>query len=155
MTISQLITICHRCDRVDWSVKGCPPCRENGKYFVDNCESGECPLNKFTPEMLDAASKPPEPAAETQGVGSELHRILSSIGIHESVDCSCMAKMREYDAAGIPWAETHQEEISAYLVEQGKKRGWALGVAAKLTAPVIVSKAIERAKENLILRSSS
>ena len=80
-----------------------------GKTIVDPCPS-------------QALSTPP--TQNQEGPGTELKKILESLGITGSVGCDCNAKMNQMNAWGVKGCIEHRGEIIEWLRQQRDKRGW-------------------------------
>jgi len=82
----------------------------------------------------------------TSGPGTELKKLLKSIGIVAKPNCSCnkRAQLMDQNEATEPgWCEAHIEEISGWLQEEAHKRGLPyIASAGKL----LIRLAIKRAK---------
>jgi hypothetical protein len=80
------------------------------------------------------------------GPGTELKKLLKSIGIVAKPNCSCnkRAQLMDHNEATEPgWCEAHIEEISGWLQEEAHKRGLPyIASAGKL----LIRMAIKRAK---------
>jgi len=83
----------------------------------------------------------------SSGPGTELKKLLKSVGIEAKPDCSCnkRAQLMDQNEAREPgWCEAHIEEISGWLQEEAKKRGLPyIASAGKL----LIRIAIKRAKK--------
>jgi len=81
------------------------------------------------------------------GPGTELKKLLKSVGIEAKPDCSCnkRAQLMDQNEVREPgWCEAHIEEISGWLQEEAKKRGLPyIASAGKL----LIRIAIKRAKK--------
>ena len=62
---------------------------------------------------------PPQPEG---GPGTELKKLLATIGITAAPTCSCNARAKRMDANGIEWCEEHLDEIVGWLREEHAKR---------------------------------
>ena len=51
------------------------------------------------------------------GVGTELHKLLESLGVKPTASCQCAAKRAEWDRNGVAWAREHKAEIVAHVQE--------------------------------------
>ena len=58
----------------------------------------------------------------TNGVGSELKKLLSKIGITASKTCSCNQRAREMNVRGIDWCKENIDTIVGWLREEAQKR---------------------------------
>ena len=80
------------------------------------------------------------------GPGAELKRLLKSLGIEASPNCSCnkRAKLMDENESKAPgWCEENIETISGWLAEESKKRNLPyIASAGKL----LIRMAIRRAK---------
>ena len=80
------------------------------------------------------------------GPGTELKKLLKSIGIEAKPNCSCnkRAQLMDQNEARAPgWCEANIEEISGWLQEEAHKRGLPyIASAGKL----LIRMAIKRAK---------
>lgn len=56
------------------------------------------------------------------GVGSELKKMLSMIGITSTPNCSCNAKAKHMNDKGIDWCKDNKDLIVDWLEEEAKKR---------------------------------
>lgn len=62
------------------------------------------------------------PEGELVGPGSQLHRMLASIGIHPTAGCQCRTRMKAMDDNGPAWCREHIEEIIDWMQEEAKAR---------------------------------
>ena len=85
--------------------------------------------------------------APSSGPGTELKKLLKSVGIEAKPDCSCneRAQLMDQNEVREPgWCEAHIEEISGWLQEEAQKRGLPyIASAGKL----LIRIAIKRAKK--------
>ena len=79
------------------------------------------------------------------GVGTELKKLLSSIGIKATPNCSCNAKARTMDSNGIEWCEKNIDTIVGWLRDEAIKRNLPF---IDLAGKILVKKAIRNAKKN-------
>lgn len=79
------------------------------------------------------------------GVGTELKKLFSMIGLKATPTCSCNRKAMEYDHAGIRWCKNNIETILSGLEEESKKRKIPF---IKFAAEQVVKIAIKRAERN-------
>lgn len=109
-------------------------------------------------EVRDLDSRPPP-----SGPGTELKRLLSTLGITAGTGCGCDSKAAEMDRNGPAWCREHRAEIVSWLAEARAEAGWlvtlraapaaiAMGVNALDTLGWLVEEAIRRAEA---ARSSS
>lgn len=77
------------------------------------------------------------------GPGTELKKILSSVGITATPNCSCNARALEMDRNGVEWCESNIDTIVGWLREEAEKRGLPfLDAAGRL----LVRRAIKNAR---------
>lgn len=94
----------------------------------------------------DAAKN--EPKLNGWGAGSQLKKILSSMGISARPSCNCMRTAAEMDENGIQWCKDHTDKIANVMKREAAARGWPLANTpmAKAGAVRIVKLAIKRAE---------
>ena len=80
------------------------------------------------------------------GVGSNLKKLLSRIGITSTPNCSCNARAAMMDTFGIGWCEENLEYLVGFLREEAAKRKLPFIDAA---GRALVKMAIKRAKKNI------
>jgi len=81
----------------------------------------------------------------TEGVGTELKKLLAAFGITATPDCPCNARAAEMDARGPDWCEANIDMIVGWLREQAAERGLPfLDAAGRL----LVRRAIRNARQN-------
>lgn len=76
-------------------------------------------FNELDRPEPEAASLPPEIQG---GVGTELKKLLSYIGITASPTCSCNTRARIMDENGIEWCKDNIDTIVGWLREEAEKR---------------------------------
>jgi hypothetical protein len=80
---------------------------------------------------------------EPHGPGTELKKLLATVGITATPNCSCNARAAEMDRQGSEWCESHLDTIVGWLREEAEKRGLPfLDVAGRL----LVRRAIRNAR---------
>lgn len=65
----------------------------------------------------------PLPAGPSGGPGTELKRLLSSLGI-QAANCACNDRARQMDAWGVAGCKENRETILAWLRQEQARRGW-------------------------------
>jgi hypothetical protein len=84
------------------------------------------------------------PGAPDRGPGTELKKLLATIGITATPNCSCNARARAMDANGCEWCESNMDTIVGWLREEAAKRGLPfLDAAGRL----LVRRAIKNARK--------
>ena len=127
----------------------CPLCRKNGAHQVG--ELGKCvhgipmqmELRTQRSQAISGGSVP-QVFVPKGGCGTELKKILLSIGITDLPGCSCNATMAKMNAEGPEWCEKNIELISSYMAKEADKRGWMKFIPFKNQgARVLVKLAID------------
>jgi hypothetical protein len=88
-------------------------CSNCGRAIVNDNPSppeGQCKM-PVTPQ--------PEPPA---GVGSQIKKILSRVGVKATKSCGCNQKARDIDRMGKKWATNNKQKIVGMLKEEADKR---------------------------------
>ena len=62
-------------------------------------------------------------SASAAGAGTELKKLLASVGITATPNCSCNARALEMDRNGVEWCESNIDTIVGWLREEAEKRG--------------------------------
>ncbi len=81
------------------------------------------------------------------GVGTELKKLLSKIGIVATPNCKCNARAEEMDNRGISWCELNTALILEWLKEETENRGKSWSKTNATGAWTILKIAIRRAKK--------
>jgi len=88
--------------------------------------------------------QPEPPAPPPHGPGTELKKLLATVGIAATPNCSCNARAAEMDRQGADWCEENIETIVGWLREEAEKRGLPfLDIAGRL----LVKRAIRNARK--------
>jgi len=78
------------------------------------------------------------------GPGTELKKLLASVGITSTPDCACNARAAEMDRNGSDWCAENESTIVGWLREQAEARGLPfIEVAARL----LIRRAIRNARK--------
>lgn len=87
------------------------------------------------------------PAPSESGPGTELRKLLKTIGIQpRGPKCKCNEHAAEMDARGPDWCEENLESIIDWLEEEAKKRPLVGLLFSRLAAREVVKLAIRRAR---------
>lgn len=78
------------------------------------------------------------------GVGTQLKKLLSKLGIQASTNCDCNKHAKQMDDNGIEWCENNKETIIDWLEIEAKKRRIPF---IRYAALVLINKAIKNAKK--------
>lgn len=131
--------VCRRCGRIIWNIN--PPETWNGTVL---CRGESAP------------GKPPPDPPLNRGVGTELHKLLESLGIKPDSTCNCAALAAEYDRRGVQWCRENKSEIVAHLSKAYRSTDWTTAIRAganavsqglPLTIEGLCEVAIERAEQ--------
>jgi len=98
------------------------------------------------PGQGEFAGPTDKPLPTNGGPGTELHRLLKRLGIHETPDCPCMAHMNTMDSRGAEWCEEHIDTIIGWLKREAKRRKLPF---VPVVAKLVVNLAIRRAKKKV------
>jgi len=83
------------------------------------------------------------------GAGSELRKMLGSIGIHPRGEkCKCNEHAAEMDRRGPEWCAENIESILDWLEGEAKTRGLVGMLFVRSAARLVVNRAIARARGN-------
>jgi hypothetical protein len=96
-------------------------------------------------EQLVAEYSPPDGsvASPGHGPGTEMKKLLASVGITATPNCKCNARAQFMDARGIEWCSDNIDEIVGWLREEATNRGLPfLDAAGRL----LVRRAIRNAR---------
>ena len=95
----------------------------------------------------------PEAANIGEGVGSELKRLLSYIGINSTASCSCNKRAKMMNEQGIQWCKDNKEKILDWLKEESTNRGLPfLKFPAKRILNYAISKAEKKVEKQNVLQ---
>jgi len=79
------------------------------------------------------------------GVGTELKKLLKTIGITSSPTCACNARAKTMNENGIQWCEDNKNTILVWLKEEANKRNLPF---SSYLATGLVNLAIKKAKKS-------
>jgi hypothetical protein len=124
----------------------CAKCKrpERRKGFARMCCgspgcSADTILAKFSEENYAAMT------AHAHGPGTELKKLLATVGITASSTCSCNARAAEMNARGVDWCEANINIIVGWLRQEATKRRLPfLDAAGRL----LVKRAIRNARRD-------
>lgn len=144
MIICDKIHLIVRCEQRGYTLDEVMPCvvAMNGDQWtidVDHPAYPRHPKPGFVPSQ--PATSPHLP---TSGPGTELKKLLATIGITSTPNCSCNARAAEMDRLGCDWCEANIDTIVGWLREEAEKRGLPfLDAAGRL----LVRRAIHNARK--------
>jgi hypothetical protein len=94
-----------------------------------------------------AATQPYAAAPASRGPGTELRKMLASIGIHPRGEkCKCNEHAHEMDRQGPDWCEENLESIIDWLEAEAKTRGLVGMLFNRPTARIAIKRAIARSR---------
>jgi ADP-heptose:LPS heptosyltransferase len=65
-----------------------------------------------------------EQVRQGHGPGTELHKLLASLGVHEQENCQCLTRALQMNAWGPAGCREHRDEILAWMREGQDRFGW-------------------------------
>ena len=123
--------------------------------ICDDCGITRCtefPPGKIKHHCRGSTQQSPPPA---NGPGTELKKILDSLGIQPIASCQCAAKQAEYNRNGVEWCKANREAIladlktaydEASLLTKLRAGAKAVALGMPLTIEGLLDLAIERAE---------
>lgn len=81
-----------------------------------------------------------------EGVGTELKKLLSKIGIKATENCSCNHRAKLLDMNGIEWCENNMETIIGWLKEESERRNLPF---IEYVAKTLIKRAIKNYKKQI------
>ncbi len=98
-----------RCEERGYSLEEVMPCvvKQDGDMWTIDENHEKYPIPKVK---------------EQQGVGTELKKMLASVGIRSTPNCSCNARANAMNKNGIEWCKKNKDVILSWLEEEAKKR---------------------------------
>jgi hypothetical protein len=126
-------------------VQACIVSEDGGKITVDEKHPSYPHKAKpgFTPSAEDMAPPLPPPAL-AYGPGTELKKLLKTVGITASPTCSCNKRARAMDRNGCDWCEANIDTIVGWLREEATKRKLPF---VDMAARLLVKRAIRNARK--------
>lgn len=104
-----------------------------------------------TPGLGDRAAGFREHPAD-RGVGTELHKMLSRMGISETSGCKCKSRVALLNQWGPQRCAENIETIVEWLKQEAGKRGLPF---MAMPARILVRRAISNAKKNAAINASN
>lgn len=92
----------------------------------NQCRTCWIRLGRPRTQHSEIQQPPPLTAKPTLGYGpgTELMKLMNSLGIKKKAGCGCAAKAEEMDRWGVAGCRQRREEIAGWLRENAKERGW-------------------------------
>lgn len=119
------------------------------------CEPNEnaplsSPPTTFPRQVNPSCSKKPK---VIEGVGTELHKLLSRIGFKLEANCKCRWWIDRMNSGGVEWCKANIEAITDNIISEGEKRGWkpkitVLKSGTRKAVKLLVNAAIKKAIKN-------
>lgn len=107
--------------------------KENAEWFVMLHETRQYGFTVLSKHPNDRPPHPVIPWKPHHGPGTELKKILKSLGIEPNAACGCAKKQAQMDEWGVQGCRDHFEEIVGWMREGQGRWGWRdkLTAAAK------------------------
>lgn len=130
-------------------------------WFVAGLASGQGGMIVLSRDQRDRPKQPIKAWNKGKGPGTELKKILSSLGIEAGPTCDCRARANEMDEWGVEGCKANRQQIIDWMREGQERWGWKdkwtgaaravmSGLAFKLNPldpfPGLVDEAIRRAE---------
>lgn len=108
-------------------------CEQNPEWFVVSHSTEQFGLNALGRVPSDKLESPIAPWMPGKGPGTELKKMLESIGITPSNACDCRHRANQMDVWGVDGCRKHFDTIVAWMREGQERWGWKerLSAAAK------------------------
>ncbi len=134
----------------------------NPRWFVASHAANQYGLTVLARQEQDRPAEPIHLWAPGFGPGTELKKILESLGIEPGPTCDCRARADQMDAWGVSGCRANRDTIIGWMREGQGRWGWKdklsaaakavqIGLAFKLNPldpfPSLVDEAIRRAEE--------
>lgn len=124
--------------------------KDNPQFFIKYHTGEQHGLTVVAKDPIPRPEKPIRPWPKDYGVGTEIKKFFSSIGVNPSATCSCNALAAEFNQKGAQWCEDNIETILDKLHEQyvaqkvweTKKIPWV-----RIGVKLMVKRAIRAAKK--------
>lgn len=120
--------------------------RETGGRLFKICNgTSGLPENKRQKYQSLWAGDPQQPTSGaaarcTQCPGSELSKLLSARGYQTAKGCGCKSKINKMNGWGPDGCRERIDEITDWLVETAKEKGWILNVVLKTPGTASVAR---------------
>lgn len=97
---------------------------EGSPWFVCYHTPAEYGLTVLSRNEEDRPPTPIIPWPPGFGPGTELRKMLASIGVHQIPGCDCLSKMIEMDVLGVEGCRAKQDDLAKYLKDNAPRWGW-------------------------------
>lgn len=94
--------------------------KDNPEWYIKEFTGLQHGLAVLSKDPAKRPAKAIRPWPKDYGVGTEIKKSLSAMGVNPSPNCGCNAKSVEWDQKGAKWCKEHVEEIVDFLHEQYK-----------------------------------
>lgn len=130
-----------RCEQRGYNIEDVMSCviEMNGDLWTIDTNHPAYPLPK------NNSTKTTKKNIQIGGVGTEIKKLLSYIGIKSTPTCTCNARAKMLDEKGIQWCKENKETIVSWLEEEAKKRKLPF---MKIAGRKLIDMAIKRAENN-------
>jgi hypothetical protein len=126
-----------RCAERGYSIEEVMPCvitQDGDNWTIDTSHSSYPSSTKV--QKVETES----------GVGTELKKLLKTIGITASPTCACNARAKTMNENGIQWCEDNKDTIVGWLEEEANKRNLPF---SSYLATILINFAIKKAKKHV------
>jgi hypothetical protein len=117
-------------------------CRER---LYDIKDVMDCVISQEGDMWTIDVDHPKYPATLHSGVGTQLKKILSTIGIKSTINCSCTTRAIKMNSLGQQWCKDNRDIIIGWLKEEANKRKLPF---VKFAGYKLIDWAIKRAEKN-------
>lgn len=119
----------YRCRTRGYSLEEVMDCvvSQDGDQWTIDTDHASYPTPKYHPDHpihqnLKSIQEEVSSSDIGQGVGTELKKILSYIGIKSNPTCKCNKRAKLLNENGVDWAKKNIDQISSWLEEEAKSR---------------------------------
>jgi hypothetical protein len=110
--------------------EGCPICPKLDLPGYEHVRANLMPEERPTRQHPGFSS----PLLVQEGPGTELKRLLESLGVHNVENCSCRERMEEMNRWGVAGCKERRNEIVDWMREGAPRFGWSVVVGAAFKA---------------------
>lgn len=117
-------------------------CRER-LYNIEDVM--ECVVKQDGDMWTIDTEHPKYPSTMNKGVGTQLKKMLSTMGIESTINCSCRTRAIVMNSMGPQWCKDNRDTIVGWLKEEATKRKLPF---VKFAGYKLIDWAIKRAEKN-------
>lgn len=119
---------------------------ELGDWSKSQLEKRLISLLGDDPSVVLRALFPRTMEEDPNGPGTQLSKMIKSLGIHMSDSCSCRRHALEMNEKGNDWCEQNIDTVVGWLEQEAKNRGLPF---VKMVGKVMVGRAIKKSRKLL------